>query len=848
MRWNIKEAMRLVQYSFAGKKTRWAFYLSAGLVVLVVIGFATLVTLSVLIWPKLPDLDSLTDYRPRVPLRVYTADGFLIREIGEERRAPVKIENVPPSLKYALLAAEDSRFYEHMGVDFTGLLRAALANLRSGRSGQGASTITMQVARNFFLTRDRTMTRKLFEILLALKIEHNLNKDQILELYINQIFLGQRAYGFEVAAQTYFGKPLGELSLAEIAMLAGLPKGPSLLNPIVNPKGAKRRQSYVLGRMRDVGYIDETAYKTAIEEPLQTTSGSAARDPSVLSPVHAEYVAEMARQIAVSQFGEQATQRGIKVFTTITRAEQEAAYDALRLGVMDYDRRHGYRGPERYLTLPDNKQISAEETAKIIDDELARVREDDEKHRDFGDLLQAVVIDASPGEVTAYRHGEFIKIAGNGLSFASPMLQANSPQSRRVRRGALVRIRNGGGNKGWELTQVPEVDAALVSIDARTGAVRALVGGFDFNRNQFNNVTMAKRQPGSSFKPFIYSASLEREGREYAPGTLLIDEPLFYPAGVTGRTEWEPNNYDRKFAGTMTMRDALARSKNIPIIRVLEDITPDYARGYLANFGFDTANHPPYLTMALGAGSASPWEMATAYAVFANGGYRINPFVVREIRDVNDNTLARFDSQVAEEDAPRVIDARNAWIMDSMLQDVVRRGTGSRARALNRKDIAGKTGTTNDYGDAWFCGYNPAVVAVTWIGFPVPRNMGSGETGGTAALPMWINYMRTALANVPESFLSRPEGISKAMAGDGDHEDYYYSEKRPPELATPLMDDTDLFTTLIDTPSNAQGYVPPAPVVQSRPADPTRPRKTEAGSAAPLAKPEDATSLGELGF
>jgi len=808
---------------------------------LAVIGIAALVATSLVIWPTLPDLDELTDYRPRVPLRVYTADGFLIREIGEERRAVVKIENVPDMLKKALLAAEDIHFYEHMGIDPKGILRATLANLLTGGARQGASTITMQVARNFFLTRDRTMTRKLYEILLSLKIEHNLTKDQILERYINHIFLGQRAFGFEVAAQTYFGKSLGDLSLAEIAMLAGLPKGPSILNPIVNPKGAKGRQAYVLKRMRDVGFIDEAAYQAALAEPLQTASGSAARDPSVLSPVHAEYVAEMARIIAVDKYGEQATQRGMKVITTITRAEQEAAYDALRQGVMDYDRRHGYRGPEKFLNLPEGNL----ETGKI-DEELIRAREDEgPKLSDYGDLLLAVVVDASPQEVTVYRNGEFIKIAGNGLSFASPMLKPNAPQSRRVRRGALVRIRNGGGNKGWELTQAPEVDAALVSIDSGTGAVRALVGGFDFNRNQFNNVTMARRQPGSSFKPFIYSASLEKE---YAPGSPIADVRLDYPAGVTGRVAWEPNNYDRKFDGMMTMRDALARSKNIPVIRVLEDITPAYAQGYIANFGFDAANHPPYLTMALGAGAASPWEMATAYAVFANSGYRINPFVVREIRDVNDKVLARFESQVAGEDAPRVIDARNAWIMDSMLQDVVRKGTGSRARVLNRKDIAGKTGTTNDYGDAWFCGYNPAVVAVTWIGFPTPRNMGSGETGGTAALPIWINYMRVALANVPETFLPRPDGIKSAPAGEGDHEDYYYAENKPPELFAPPMDIDELLMDPTSIPPNAQGYSPPAPVPHA--GDPTKhpQQPNDAATPAPPARAEDANTLGDLGY
>ncbi|MCL1824603.1 MAG: PBP1A family penicillin-binding protein [Betaproteobacteria bacterium] len=837
------------------KAARWALYSFAGLMVLAVIGLAILVTISILIWPKLPDPNDQSHYQLSVPLRVYTADGFLIREIGEERRAPVKIENVPDSLKKALLAAEDTHFYKHMGIDLSGVLRAVLANLRSGGRRQGASTITMQVARNFFLTPEKSLERKLYEILLSLKIEHNFSKDQILELYINKIFLGQRAFGFEVAAQTYFGKSLNELSLAQISMLAGLPKAPSSLNPIVNPAGAKRRQGYVLSRMRDLGFIDGDAYQAALAEPLKTTSGSAARDPSVLSPVHAEYVAEMARLIAVNQFGEQATRRGMKVITTITRAEQEAAYDALRQGVMDYDRRHGYRGPEKYIALPEGKlegEKVSEEFGKRIDEELIKAREDDEqKLSDYGDLLLAVVINASPKEVTVYRNGELIKITENGLKFAMPMLSSNAPQTRRVRQGALVRIRNGGGSKGWELTQVPEVDAALVSIDSGTGAVRALVGGFDFNRSQFNNVTMAKRQPGSSFKPFVYSASLEWKNGKYAPGTLLEDKHLFYPVGVTGRTAWEPNNYDRKFDGMMTMRDALARSKNIPVISVLEDITPEYARSYIANFGFDTSNHPPYLTMALGAGSASPWEMASAYAVFANSGYRINPFVVREIQDVNGNSLARFDSQVAGEDAPRVVDARNAWIMDSMLQDVVRRGTGSRARVLNRKDIAGKTGTTNDYGDAWFCGYNPAIVAVTWIGFPTPRNMGSGETGGTAALPMWINYMRVALANVPETFLSRPSGISSALAGEGDHEDFHYSEYPPPELATPPMDDGGLLTDLMGIPSGAQNYAPPTPVPQSQPASPARqarqPGETTQPSN-PLARPEDAASLGELGY
>jgi penicillin-binding protein 1A len=787
---------------------RWVIYSLTALVALVIIGLATLASIAILIWPKLPALDVLTDYRPRVPLRVYTADGYLIKEIGEERREVVKIENVPDILKQALLAAEDEGFYEHMGIEPVGIARAVWVALKTGRASQGASTITQQVARNFFLTRDRTAIRKLYEALLALKIERNLSKDQILELYINQIYLGQRAYGFEVAAQTYFGKPLTEISLAEAAMLAGLPQAPAAANPITNPVRAKKRQRYVLGRMVKAKFINEEQSKQALEETIRTTSGTAVRE-MVVPPVHAEYVAEIARQIAVEQFGEKATQIGVKVITTITRAEQEAAYEALRQGVVDYDRRHGYRGPEKYLTLPDDDAQ--------VDQILAAAEDDDEQLRDFGDMLVAVVLSVTQKEVTVYRNGQSIRISGSGLSFATPMLGEKAPQGRRVRRGAVVRIRN-NGDKGWELTQLPEVEAALVSIDSHTGAVRALVGGFDFGRSQFNNVTQARRQPGSSFKPFVYSASLERA---YAPGTLIADEPLFYPEGITGRNAWEPHNYDGKFDGMMTLREALTRSKNIPAIRVLEDITPAYAQNYIARFGFDTARHPPYLTMALGAGLSTPWEMATGYAVFANGGYRINPYVVKEILDINDKPIASVDPPVAGESAPRVIDERNAWIMDSMLRDVVNapRGTGGRARTLGRKDLAGKTGTTNDYVDAWFCGYNPQIVAVAWFGFPTPRNLGRGETGGTAALAIWINYMRTALAKVPETFLPRPAGIASSLTGDGSREDYYYEEFRPPELLVPNVEDSDALDPFAPI-TNTDQQVPPAPFPQSQQAPP----------------------------
>ncbi|MDR1662242.1 MAG: penicillin-binding protein 1A [Azoarcus sp.] len=765
---------------------RWSLYPLAALLALTVIGLATLAAISMLAWPKLPSLEALTDYRPRVPLRVYTADGYLISEFGEERRTVVKIQDVPLQLKQALLAAEDENFYTHMGIDPIGLARAFIKNLRSGTRGQGASTITMQVARNFFLTRERSYSRKLYEILLSLKIEKNLSKDQILELYVNQIFLGQRAYGFSAAAQIYFGKPLAELSLAESALLAGLPQAPARINPISSPSRAQQRQRYVLRRMLESGFITEAQYQQAAAAPLRTASGSAAR---AASPVHAEYVAEIARQIAVEQFGEQAYQAGFKIITTITRAEQEAAYAALRQGVLNYDRRHGYRSPEKYLSL--SSEALDEET---LDEEISLAR-------DYGNLLAAVVLKAAPKEVTVYRNGQSIPISGDGLRFAAPMLNDKAPQARRIRRGALVRIRNTA--KGWELTQLPDVEAALLSIDPHSGAVRALVGGFDYNRKQFNNVTQAERQPGSSFKPFIYSASLERG---YAPGTLIADEPLYYPAGgITGR-EWTPHNYDGKFSGIITLRDALAHSKNIPAIRLLENITPRYAQSYISRFGFSAAHHPPYLTMALGAGSVTPWEMATAYAVFANGGFRINPYVVKEILDSNNKPIARATPQIAGANAQQVIDARNAWVMTSMLQDVVRRGTAARARSLNRNDLAGKTGTTNDYVDAWFCGYNAQIVAVSWIGFPTPRNLGRGETGGAAALPIWIDYMRTALADIPEKPLSRPAGISSAKAGNGSREDVYYTENKPPAMVEEEPEeedsDTDWFRSLFGLPAS----------------------------------------------
>ncbi|TVO57604.1 PBP1A family penicillin-binding protein [Denitromonas halophila] len=755
---------------------RWVLYPFFALMGLAVMGVATLAAVAAFAWPKLPSLEILTDYRPKIPLRIYTSDGHLIGEYGEERRTFVTITDVPAVLKHAILSAEDERFYEHPGVDLLGIARAASANLISGGKAQGASTITMQVARNFFLTREKTITRKLYEILLSLKIEQNLSKDQILELYVNQIYLGRRAYGFSAAARTYYGKQLSELTVGEAAMLAGLPKAPSAYNPVVNPSRAQLRQHYVLRRMHELRFIDDTTLEAARAEPIRTAKASAA-DRNETSFFHADYVAEMARQIAVEQFEDKAYELGIRIITTITRDEQEAAYQALRDGLLAYDRRHGYRGPEKFMELPPAGDLRNE----AIETALGEVP-------DYGDMLAAVVTQASPKSVTVYRGGKSITIGDKGLRFAAPMLSEKAPAAKRIRPGAIVRIRD-EKKDGWQLTQLPDVEGALVAIDSDTGAVRALVGGFDFYRNKFNHATQAMRQPGSGFKPFIFSAALERG---YSPGTYVEDEPLYFPAGVTGSQEWEPGNYDHKYEGPITLRRALAKSKNMVSIRLLQSVSPNYAQDYISRFGFPPQNHPAYLTMALGAGAATPWEMATGYAVFANGGYRVQPYVIKEILDDAGNTIAKVDPPVAGKTAAKVIDERNAFVMDSMLQEVVRAGTATRALKLKRGDLAGKTGTTNDYVDAWFCGYNPEVVAISWVGFDQPKNLGRGETGGATALPIWIDYMKVALEGRPETKIPQPSRLNHISARPDVEPDWVYAENEapmPPELPEMMLED-----------------------------------------------------------
>ena len=729
-----------------------------------IVGVALGAFVLLLAYPNLPSIEALTDYRPKIPLRVYTSDGVLIGEFGEERRSVAKIESVPSVLKNAILAAEDERFYQHTGVDYIGVLRAAYSNLAQGGKMQGASTITMQVARNFFLSREKTVTRKLYEVLLAFKIEAALTKNQILELYINQIYLGQRAYGFAAAAQAYFAKPLDKLTTAEAAVLAGLPKAPSAYNPVVNPSRAKQRQLYVLRRMRELDFLNDAQLAEAQKAPIVVK-----REGAEYS-VHAEYVAEMVRQMLFERYPEEVYSRGFRVYTTLRKADQNAAYVAARKGVIDYDRRHGYRGPEGFVEIKESGDEG-------YDDAL-------QEYADSDDLLAALVINASANEVRVWRRGETIVISGDGLKFAARALEDKTTPAKRIRRGAVIRIQQ-DEKKRWAIAQLPAVQTALISVNSYDGSVRALVGGFDFNQNKFNHVTQAWRQPGSSFKPFIYSAALEKG---FTPATIINDAPVVVDPFLTGGLVWEPKNYDGKYDGPISMRTALAQSKNMVAIRILQSIGTQYAQDYVSRFGFDAEKHPPYLTMALGAGSVTPWQMARAYTVFATGGYKVEPYIIERIVDDRGNLLAQAQPVPAGDSSLRVIDPRNAFLMDSMLHDVVRRGTGARANSIGRKDLAGKTGTTNDLVDAWFTGYQPGIVAISWMGFDQPRKLGGNETGAVAALPIWIDYMAKALLDVPEVFMPVPSGIVTAnVVETGNRQpdgrtEYFYQENLPAAL------------------------------------------------------------------
>ena len=693
----------------------------------------------VMAYPNLPDVSDLANYKPKLPLRVFTADGQLMGEFGEERRNLTPIKEIPQILKDAILAIEDNRFYQHGGVDYVGILRAGIANIGRLKS-QGASTITMQVARNVYLSSEKTYTRKIYEILLTYKLEHLLTKDQILEIYMNQIFLGNRAYGFASAAETYFGKPLKDITIAEAAMLAGLPKAPSAYNPINNPKRARSRQLHIIERMLENGYITAPQATQAKAESLSLKSAAGKKT------LNAEFVAETVRQLVFAQYGADTYTRGLNVYTTLQSNDQMAAYKALRQGLMAYERRQVYRGPEKFINLPTDP-VKADEA---IDDAL-------EEHPDNGDVMSAVVLEASARKVMVVRqNSEQITITGKGLEPVQSGLSAKAPAAKQIRRGAVVRVIH-LANGQWELTQLPEVEGAFVSMTPQTGAIRALVGGFDFTKNQFNHVTQAWRQPGSSFKPFIYSAALEKG---ISPNTQVNDSPMFFGGGVTGGQPWEPKNYDGKFDGPMSLSTGLAKSKNMVSIRVLESVGARNAQQWIGRFGFDEDKHPPYLTMALGAGSATVMQMATAYSVFANGGQLVPPHLITRISDYKGRILVDTPATPNNPASGRAISERNAFVMSTLLQEVTRSGTAARAQAtLGRSDLFGKTGTTNDAMDAWFAGYHPQLTAVVWIGYDNPRKLGDRETGGGLSLPVWIKYMETALRTLPKVDLVPPEGL-----------------------------------------------------------------------------------------
>ena len=700
-------------------------------------------------YPNLPDISDLSDYRPKLPLRVYTADGVMIGEFGEERRNLTPINEIPQVMKDAVLAIEDARFFSHGGVDYLGVIRAGFANVGRSKS-QGASTITMQVARNVYLSAEKSYTRKIYEILLTFKLEHMLSKNQILEIYMNQIFLGNRSYGFAAASEAYFGKHLKDISIAEAAMLAGLPKAPSAYNPIINPKRARSRQLYIIERMQENGFITAEQATSAKNEELKIKTGS---DPG---RVHAEYVAETVRQLVYNQYGDETYTRGLNVTTTLRATDQTVAYKALRKGIMDYERRQIYRGPEKFVDMPSNPQ----EVEDAVDEALT-------ESPDNGDVMSAVVLEASPKRILAVRqNSETIEITGEGLRPAQSGLADKAGPNIKIRRGALIRVTKTAKNT-WEITQLPEVEGAFVALDPRDGSVRALVGGFDFQKNKFNHVTQAWRQPGSSFKPFIYSAALEKG---FTPATVVNDAALFFDSGVTGGQPWEPKNYDGHFEGPMSLRTGLKKSKNMVSIRILQAIGAPYAQEWIGNFGFEADKHPAYLTMALGAGSVTPMQMAIGYSVFANGGYRVNPYLIARITDQRGKVLLESKPPVLTANS-RTIDARNAFIMNSLLQEVARSGTAAKAQAtLKRPDLFGKTGTTNDSIDTWFVGYQPTLTAAVWMGYDTPKKLGDKETGGGLSLPIWINFMEYALKDVPVAEYPPPDGVVN-LGGE-----WYYNE------------------------------------------------------------------------
>lgn len=742
---------------------------------------ALLVLVISILYPSLPSLEALTDYHPKLPLRIYDAESNLIGEFGQERRAFVPIEQTPKVMKDAILAIEDRRFYQHNGIDTTGILRAIRNNL-TGRGHEGASTITMQVAKNFFSGPDtpRNIWTKIKEALLAIKIENTISKDKILELYLNQIYLGERAYGFAAASRTYFDKDLRELNLAEAAVLAGLPKAPSKYNPYIHPNYAIKRQQEVLRDMRRYKMISQSEFQQAMDAPLKFQSSK-----RMVQSLGAEYVSEIVRATLYKRYGEQIYNSGFRVYTTIHKKHQEAANAAVIQGIINFELRHGFRGPEKVISLPSGK-ITASQASDLLRDFVT-----------YNQFVPALVTKVEPNLVTLVtKRGTVLKLQDKAILLVKNHMPPAKRTSTTVVPGAVVRVYQ--QNDDWMIVQLPEVESGFIALNPETGQVNALIGGFSFLRNKYNHVTQGRRQPGSSFKPFIYSAALEKG---YSPASVFEDAPISFPTSETGsKGAWEPRNYDEKYAGPMRLREALAQSKNTISIRLMNAIGARYAQNYLRKFGFDPKDHPAYLSTALGAGSTTSWQLAAAYATFANSGYRVHPYLIEKITDSRGKVIQAVQpgKHISQE---RVIDQRNAFIITTMLQDVVRDGTARAALSLRRPDIAGKTGTTNDQFDAWFAGYHPKEVAVAWMGYDNPRNLGRGETGGRAALPIWIKYMQQTLKGQPIYQYKVPEGVLQlkvdAYTGAQVHEDdpgiyeYFYEEYLPqsqPEQLPGLFD------------------------------------------------------------
>jgi penicillin-binding protein 1A len=750
--------------------------------------------------PGLPSVDSLRSIQLQIPLRIYSADGKLIAEFGEMRRSPIRFDDIPPDFIRALLAAEDDNFANHYGVDFTSLMRAATQLLASGHIQTGGSTITMQVAKNFFLTSERSFSRKINEILLALQIERELSKNEILELYVNKIYLGNRAYGIEAAAQVYYGKSIRDLSLGQLAMIAGLPKAPSRYNPLVNPQRSMERRDWILGRMYKLGAIDQARYEAALAEPIE------ARHHVQPVELNAPYIAEMARAEMVGRYGSDAYTEGFRVTTTVPSALQESANKALHDGLVAYDQRHGFRSPE--TRLPGL-------TREAWLQELAR-------YKSIGGLQPAIVTQVEKsGIMVLLRNGEEQPVAWDSMKWARPFLNTNSlgPRPQKpadvAQIGDLVRVERDEANDTLLFRQIPAAQSALVSLDPQNGAIRALVGGFSFEQSNYNRAAQAKRQPGSSFKPFIYSAALDAG---FTASSLVNDAPIVFQEAGMGEA-WRPKNDNNTFLGPIRLREALYKSRNLVSIRLLQTIGIDYTLDYISTFGFNRQDLPRNLSLALGTAGLTPLEIAGGWSAFANGGRKVQPYLIERIdsRDgkplftanpprtpesaqlvEEQNVALRIEEPDAEVQQPvlaeQIIDERTAYIMTSMLQDVIKRGTGRRALALGRSDLAGKTGTTNESKDSWFSGYNADYMTTVWVGFDQPESLGRNEYGGTVALPIWMDYMGAALKDKPSHLPPEPAGlislrvdpVSGRAASPGTPDAYFElfkSEDSPPPMS-----------------------------------------------------------------